>query len=793
MLTTLPPALAAFGDYRHFCLYKTAPSRTRPGKLDKYPCNYLGQVADAQDPANWMGASDACAWAAHHGEPFGVAFVFTEADPFFFLDIDGALQPDGLWSPLAQQLCSGFAGCAVEVSTSGQGLHIFGRGPVPDHGCRNAGAGLELYTEGRFVALTGTGAVGDAGHAARPEVLRWLVDNYFPARPEGEAGRADDWDAGPCADWRGPADDDELIRRALKSHGTRAALMGGATFADLWTANADVLCAAYPADANGSSEYNASSADSGLASHLAFWTGRDAARIERLMWRSSLVREKWERDDYLPRTISAACSVSREVLRDKELAPPAIVNDDEAPYLPPESHEVAEATYVDIPAQIEMFRDCVYIRGLHRVLTPSGELLKPEAFRVAYGGYMFVLDRSNQRHTADAWEAFTGSQCVRHRQAADTCFRPDLPQGAFIRRDGLELVNIYKPLQIRRIKGDPSPFLDHLKRLLPDERDRTILLSYYAACVQYRGRKFRWAPVLQGVEGNGKTFLSLCVAYAVGQRYTHWPKASKLGAQFNGWMYGKLLYCVEDMYLPKSNLDIVEELKPMITGENLEIEGKGVDQATREICGNFLLNMNGKAGVKKTRNDRRFALFYCGQQAEPDLRRDGLDGEYMTDLHDWARGTGAYGPMGDNYGFAIVADMLNTWAIPPDYNPATKCQRAPITSSTEEAIEASHSPLEQVVVEAMEEGRAGFKGGWVSGGKLRDLMTEVGQRCTPHQREALMLGLRFVRHPGLPGGRPNNPVLPDAGRPVLYVRETHPSISLATAPEIAAAYEGAQR
>lgn len=789
MLTILPPALAALGEYRQFCLYFSRPGKN--GKIDKIPCNALGAPHDAHDAANWMTGAEAERVAAMHGGRLGLAFVFTAEDPFFFLDLDGV--HDGAnWSVFAQTMCQAFAGCAIEVSISGRGLHIIGKGHAGLHSCQPPGFPGGLYTEKRFIALTGTHVVGDAGHAARPEVLNWLVEHYFPAKPKrGTLGI--EWTEGPCTEWRGPTDDDDLIRRALKSQSARSALTGGASFADLWTANGDVLAGAYPADANGSGEYNASAADAALAAHLAFWTGRDCARIERLMWRSSLVREKWERGDYLEPTILGACAVSRDVLQDKALATPSVVVDEEAPYSPPESREVLEATYVDVPSQVEMFRDCVYIRGLHRVLTPSGELLRPDAFRVAYGGFMFVLDRQNQRHTNDAWEAFTASQCVRHRQAADTCFRPDLPHGAFVRRDGLELVNLYKPLKIKRIAGDPAPFLRHLSILLPDERDRTILLSYFAACVQYRGRKFRWAPVIQGVEGNGKTLLSLFLAYAVGQKYVHWPKASKLGAQFNGWMYGKLLYCVEDMYLPKGNLDIVEELKPMITGENLEIEGKGVDQTTREICGNFVLNCNSKSAVKKTRNDRRYANFFCAQQAESDLRRDGLDSEYMTDVNDWARGLGAHAGLGENYGFAVVAEFLTTWAIPPEFNPATHCQRAPVTSSTEEAIAASHSPVEQHIMEAVEEGRPGFRGGWLSSNKVRDLLVEIGMRMAPAQREALILGLRYVRHPGLPGGRPNNPVLPDGGRPVLYVRATHLSLSLTAAPQIAAAYEQAQR
>ena len=39
---------------------------------------------------------------------------------------------------------------------------------------------------------------------------------------------------------------------------------------------------------------------------LAFWTGRDCERIRALMNKSALARDKWEREDYLPRTILGA-------------------------------------------------------------------------------------------------------------------------------------------------------------------------------------------------------------------------------------------------------------------------------------------------------------------------------------------------------------------------------------------------------------------------------------------------------------------------------------------------------
>ena len=51
-----------------------------------------------------------------------------------------------------------------------------------------------------------------------------------------------------------------------------------------------------------------------LAMRLAYWTGRDCSRIERLMRRCELARDKWDdRPDYLQRTILAACAWCSEV------------------------------------------------------------------------------------------------------------------------------------------------------------------------------------------------------------------------------------------------------------------------------------------------------------------------------------------------------------------------------------------------------------------------------------------------------------------------------------------------
>ncbi|URG13006.1 hypothetical protein B2_13 [Stenotrophomonas phage B2] len=790
MFQSLPPAFAALAGFRQFCLYKTVPDPAKPNKDKKFPCNYLGEVISAHDSQFWMQAHEAIEWATYHGSPYGVAFVFAETDPFFFLDIDSCLQPDGQWSELAQQMMQAFEGCAIEVSSSGTGLHIFGVAPPGlEHSCRRDDLGLEFYTTERFVALTGTNAVGDVATAARPEVLDWLVTYFFPPRGGLESV---DWSEEPVPEWRGPTSDEDLLRRAMKSVSAGSAFAGRASFADLWNANTEVLARTWPST---SSAWDGSAADSALASHLAFWTGKDCGRILRLMNQSALKRDKWEREDYIVGTILKACAVSKEVLQDKPIELPGSSPTLSAPgALAPasEGRLTNGSTFVSADDQLALFKGCVYVRSLHRVWTPAGELLKPEAFRVAYGGYSFIMSNDNGKVSTDAWEAFTQSQAVRHPQVSGVCFRPRETPGGILYDGGRDLVNIYLPVETPRLAGDASPFFNHMARLLPSQSDRDILMAYLAACVQHKGVKFQWAPLIQGVEGNGKTFFSFCTAFAIGAKYVHWPKASQLGSQFNGWLHGKLLYCVEDIYTPRNKAEVIEELKPMITGKNLEIQNKGVDQETKDVCGNFIFNTNHKSGVVKTRNDRRFAMFYTAQQENEHLARDGLDGAYMSNLYDWANGEGAWEAYGPGYGFSIVSELLHTWPIPEHLNPAIKCQRAPITSSTHAALMAGRGLIEQYVMEAVEEGKSGFRGGWISSLALTRLLDDQRLKLSPASRPDTLKALGYIPHPGLPGGRVHSAVMPDGGKPVLYVKEGTPLAQLVEYHAISKAYSDAQ-
>lgn len=714
------------------------------------------------NPNDWLTYGDALTRGAD-----GVGFVFTDTDPYFFIDIDHCLI-DGTWSPLAVELCQTFAGCYVEISQSGTGLHIIGRySSIPEHACKNIPLGIELYHTERFVALTGSSAQGSWEHDATG-ALNTVIARYFPKE---ESTVSVKWTDSPQVGSNPIEDDAKLIEKACTAKEGVSVIFGGkATFKDLW---------------NGviSEDDDRSSLDSSLATRLLWWTGGNCERTKSLMLQSGLKRDKWfTNKSYLERTILNAAGLLTtyySVGAPIELVTPAQVVETGAPVIRSGYQFIGGSQLVD------HFKGCVYVADSHRILTPNGQMLKSEQFNAMYGGYVFALDDGNEKTTKKAFEAFTENQCIMFPKVDRSTFRPDLPQGAIIEEDGLRHVNAYVPVTVASARGDVTPFLTHLAKLLPVERDREILLSYMAACVQYKGTKFKWAPLLQGVEGNGKTLFTLCVMEAVGSRYSHMPPAQEIGEKFNAWLFDKIFIGVEDIYVPEQKLELIEILKPMITGEYLAKRAMQQDQVMHRLCANFMFNSNHKNAVRKTANDRRFAIFYTAQQEHIDIVRDGMGGDYFPNLYDWLKRGG---------GFAAVTHYLENYDIPAQFNPATHCQRAPETSSTHEAVTASLGSVEQEIMEAIDEGRQGFAGGWVSSKALDNLLRQMrADRTVPvGKRRDMMRQLGYDWHPALKDGRVNNVIMIDGGKPRLYIKIGHIHANLTNAADVARHYAVAQ-
>lgn len=733
-----------------------------------------GAVCDAHDTAHHVTYDQAAA----KGTP---ALVITPQDDLFFIDVDHC-KPGGQWSELAVSIRQAFPDCYAEVSQSGEGLHIIGTVPpgcgVP-HKCKRADIGLEFYTQDRFCAITGTGAAGSMESVPDPGVYTSWVTGYFAAGPtDGPTATPADWTTCPDPVWAGPVDNGELLKKMLASKGAKAALGFGVTFRQLWEADENALSGFFPDAGGGQARaFDWSQADGALCAHLAFWTGRDCARIDELWSQSSLAdRDKFAREDYRQRTILNAVGICHKVYRDMTLVPPVGLS---APQ--PEALGLRSGyQYLCPEDQVTYFEGCYYVQQQHKIYTPHG-ILKPDQFKTTYGGWAFANDDSGQKTTRNAWDAFSESHVFKRPMVHDTCFRPDLGSANVIETEGRRYINTYVPIPTATAEGDPRPFLGFLEKLLPDTRDREILTSYLAAVVQYPGVKFQWAPVIQGTYGNGKSLITTVLEFCVGKEYAHKVNAQDIDNAFNSWLTGKLLIVIDEIQTPAGS-KAEEMLKWFITDARVPIMAKGQDQTTGDNRANFILCSNHHDAVRKHKDDRRYAPFFTAQQSRADMAACGMTGDYFPRLYSWLRGGG----------HEILNGWLRGYSIAAEFNPAEGCTRAPDTSSTEDAIIRSATAPEQDIYEAVAEGRPGFRGGWVSSIALRRLMDDNRRRLSALQRGQTIEGLGYVKHPALHNGRAGGTVAVEGGRPVLYVKEDSIHANIYSGTEALIKYQDAQ-
>ena len=304
---SLHDALGGMRDRAQWFLWRLVWNPEK-AKFDKTPCALDGSAyrMDASLPQNWNSYSDVCvAWQSlDRGgtERYALGFWMTADCGYWFYDLDKCIE-NGAVNARTAQIMAAFPGALMEFSSSVQGVHIIGRGLVPPHRSRDVhGWHMEFYTSGRGIAFGLSGQAQGSADTVHDASVQWVVANYFPPRPEAEP-----IGEGARADWRGPADDDELIRRMMASRPSANVVFGGkASIQQLWTGQVE----------------HSSEHDMALAAHLAFWTGCDEERMVRLMLRSGLKRAKWgEHRTYLReltvRNAIAGCTaVYQEPVRD---------------------------------------------------------------------------------------------------------------------------------------------------------------------------------------------------------------------------------------------------------------------------------------------------------------------------------------------------------------------------------------------------------------------------------------------------------------------------------------------
>lgn len=389
--------------------------------------------------------------------------------------------------------------------------------------------------------------------------------------------------------------------------------------------------------------------------------------------------------------------------------------------------------------QAEYFKGCYFVESMGRILTPTGRYMDQAKFNGRYGSKVFVLDATGEKTTDEAWKAATRGQVFNIPKIDHVRFLPSHAPGEIIYDElGRSAVNTYIPAIIKSEKGSIAMFTEHVAKLLPDERDRRILFNYMRHCVQRKGVKTFWAPVIQSAQGAGKGVFKMIMLHALGNMYVHAPNAKELtesGGKFNGWMQSKLMIIADEIKVDDRR-DMMEVLKPLISENRIEVQAKGLDQEMADNVANWIMFTNYKDAVPISAGDRRYAIFFSAIQDIGDMQAAGMTGAYFPNLYHWLATKGC----------AAVTYWLEHSAIDAEFDPIGAAHRAPVTSSTAEAIAAGRGNIEQCIVAAVEEGRPGFKGGWISSAAVEELIKTEGLRGSHIARGNAIrsLGYHFI-------------------------------------------------
>ena len=351
----------------------------------------------------------------------------------------------------------------------------------------------------------------------------------------------------------------------------------------------------------------------------------------------------------------------------------------------------------------DWFKDCYFVEQHGKIFSKSARFMNATQFNGKFGGKQFIIS-SVGKLTDEPWKAATRSTCWTIPKVDHIRFLPDRPPFEIVNdelnRPGL---NTYLPANIDARAGDTSRFFDWFDRIFPDKGDQKLLFDYMAHCVKYPGYKIQYAPLIQSAEGIGKTIFKIVFAHALGTMYVYSPKAPELvksGSTFNAWQRGKLMILVDEIKIDERR-ELIEILKPMITDNRIEIQGKGVDQDMEDNAANWLFFSNFKDAIPVDKNGRRYPIFYSILQSKADILAAGLDKDYFIAMFRWLREEG---------GVQAITHWLLNYKIDRGDLPVS----APDTSSQTEAINISRSPLECVIADCIADGVSGFRGGYVS-------------------------------------------------------------------------------
>jgi hypothetical protein len=340
-------------------------------------------------------------------------------------------------------------------------------------------------------------------------------------------------------------------------------------------------------------------------------------------------------------------------------------------------------------------------KEFYRTLT--GEKYKPDSFDLKYGRYLLPTKKDLTDAGVPVNDTTMSRPLVKPTDYVlnvlqvptfyDFAYAPEQPNEMVFVYEKRKYVNTYSPtypeLDTKNENQAGELFQKHLSNLVSEPEYRQTLTDFMAYQVQFPGKKIRWAVLVQGAEGAGKTYLAEVMKAVLGKRHVKTVDGTTISSGWNEWTFGYQMVVIEEVRVVGTNRhDIMNRLKPWITNEDIPINEKFRSSRDAQNITNYMLFSNHQDSLALTPGDRRYYVVKSPLQQKSQVLALGKD--YFTELFDFL----------NHHPGAMRAWLLN-WKLSEDFNPNAQ---APRTKYVEEMIADSANDLTAAVRRLMLEG-----------------------------------------------------------------------------------------
>jgi hypothetical protein len=278
--------------------------------------------------------------------------------------------------------------------------------------------------------------------------------------------------------------------------------------------------------------------------------------------------------------------------------------------------------------------------------TANGEFLSLRSFDIAYGRMMPVGESGRRLSAAEKCTQHWGMPIVER-----VGYRPDC--GPFYQWDGVSFANDYSPSSLPSVAVNYTDAglsgINAFYSMLRDmcgRRDDVFnnLLYWMAHNVQRPGVKVRWAPILKGVHGDGKTLAAAVLRAAMGYRNVRTTSNSNISNSggFTDWAVRGAVNVIEEIMLTgKARHQLYNSMKEFISNNIVDVNVKGGQPRQHWNASNHWANTNHNDALPLEPTDRRWFVIFTPWASLDDMRTYcGLDAagwKARTDAIDYAK------------------------------------------------------------------------------------------------------------------------------------------------------------